>query len=402
MKRLLIVYPNNFLQGAHGTNSYVGQLVNIFNEIGYKVDYFGFENFTPISTFKDFDELNKVKLIENLYIYDFQKGYHNGKNGKPSKLRVLKERVKRKLKRKINVNYLQDWVPDGAHRLFHDILDKNQYNVIIVFYTYLANLLKEKDIKAKKVYFMIDSMFLQQYSWDEDGNKKANITLGKLMDEEIERINYFDQIYCISNDERMFYEKITGRKMNFFPHLMPANNEKVKKPIHERKWDIFFIGFDNPFNVEGLNWFFDKVYPYLDPALKIVLVGSASKKLNIKYSNVDIIHFAPDLDEIFENVKVSICPMQRGTGMKTKVIESIAKGIPVVCNERGVDGIPDKTLCGCLVTEDPKQFAEYINDLINDESYYCEVIKRVNEYYGNIFDRNRYIEMLNNNFQRID
>jgi len=48
-------------------------------------------------------------------------------------------------------------------------------------------------------------MFLQQYAWDKDRIK--GISLGKLMDEEIARIRYFDEIFCISNDERIFYEK---------------------------------------------------------------------------------------------------------------------------------------------------------------------------------------------------
>lgn len=390
MKRMLVIYPNNFLQGAQGTNSRVTQLIKIFNELGYKVDFFGFENFSNISSFKYFEKQNVEKLIDNLYVYDFQKGYKNGDVRRSSKLRVLSERVKRKFKRVIHENYLQDWVPDGAQRLFTDILKDNEYDDIVIFYTYLANLFKDRDIKAKKIYFMEDSMFLQQYSWDEEGNEKAGITLGKLMDEEIERIKYFDEVFCISNDERIFYEKITRREMHFLPHLLPNDLKKVEKRVSERKWDVFFIGFDNPFNVEGLNWFLDEVYPLLNKNIKILLVGSATKKIKLKYSNVDIIPFAPDLDEIFEDVKISICPMFRGTGMKVKVVESMAKGLPIVCNERGVDGLPDKTMCGCLVTQDAHKFAEYINNLISDIQFYNRIVDAINLYYKDIFNYGYY------------
>lgn len=394
MKRILVVYPNNFLQGAQGTNSRVTQLIRIFNEMGYIVDFFGFEHFTGISSFKDFSEQNKEKLIQKLYIYDFEKGYYDGTEKKASKIRVLEERVKRYYKRKSTGNYLQDWIPDGAQRLFTDILEENKYDAVILFYTYLANLLKDREIKAKKIYFMEDSMFLQQYSWDEERNKKENITLGKLMDEELERISYFDEVFCISNDERIFYEKVTGKDMNFLPHLLPAETKIVTKPIEQRKWDIFFIGFDNPFNVEGLEWFFDCVYPKLNSNIRIVLVGSASNRLKVKYANVDIIPFAPDLDEIFENVKVSICPMFRGTGMKVKVVESMSKGLPVVCNERGVDGMPDKNMCGCIVTQDADIFAEQINLLIADKKYYEKKSFEIKSYYSAMFDRKKYMELL--------
>lgn len=393
MKKVLVIHPNNVLQGGQGENNRVIQLIKIFNELDYQVDYFGFENFSNISSFQDFEKQNNEGLITNLFVYDFKKGYKNGKPQNTSKLRILNDKIKKRIKRAIHESYLQDWASDGVQRLFTDILKDNHYDSIVIFYTYLANLLKNREINAKKIYFMEDSMFLQQFSWDEQGYEKAGITLGKLMDEELERINYFDEIFCISNDEKIFYEKIARRQMHFLPHLLP-DVKMVTSNIADRKWDVFFIGFDNPFNVEGLNWFLEEVYPLLNVNLKILLVGSATKKINVTYSNVDVIPFAPNLDEIFENVKVSICPMFRGTGMKVKVVESMAKGLPVVCNERGVDGFPDKTMCGCLVTQDKYEFANYINRLCEDGEFYMKSVKQIGLYYDEIFDVNEYRDLL--------
>ncbi len=393
MKKVLVIHPNNVLQGGQGENNRVIQLIRIFNELDYQVDFFGFESFSNISSFQEFEKQNNEGLITNLFVYDFLRGYKNSKPQNASKLRILNDKIKRRIKRTIHETYLQDWASDGVQRLFTDILKDNQYDSIVIFYTYLANLLKNREINAKKIYFMEDSMFLQQYSWDEQGYEKAGITLGKLMDEELERIHYFDEIFCISNDEKIFYEKITRRQMDFFPHLLPGV-KKVTSDVADRKWDVFFIGFDNPFNVEGLNWFLEEVYPLLNVNLKILLVGSATKKINVTYSNVDVIPFAPNLDEIFENVKVSICPMFRGTGMKVKVVESMAKGLPVVCNERGVDGFPDKTMCGCLVTQDKYEFANYINKLCVDEKFYSKSVKKIERYYDDIFNPDKYKDML--------
>lgn len=393
MKKVLFIHPNNVLQGGQGENNRVIQLIKIFNELGYQVDYYGFENFSDISSFQDFKTQNNEGLINHLYVYDFLKGYRNGKPQNDSKLRILSEKINRRIKRITHEEYLQDWVSDGVQRLFTDILKENQYDNIVIFYTYLANLLKNREINAKKIYFMEDSMFLQQFSWDEKGNEKAGITLGKLMDEELERIHFFDEIFCISNDERIFYEKIARREMHFFPHLLPSV-KKVTSNVADRKWDVFFIGFNNPFNVEGLNWFLEEVYPLLNKNIKILLVGSATSKINVTYSNVDIIPFAPELDDIFENVKVSICPMFRGTGMKVKVVESMAKGLPVVCNERGVDGLPDKTMCGCLVTQDKQEFADYINQLCTDDEFYMDTVRTIEKYYNYAFNVEKYKDIL--------
>lgn len=387
-----MIYPNNFLQGAMGTNNRVAQLVSIFREIGFNIDYFSYENFSENSSFADFEKQNSGGLIRKLYLYDMCKGYKNEESEKDSKFHILGEKVKNKFGRKKNHQYLQDWVPAGAQRYFTDILKENEYDVIIMFYTYFANLFKDRDIKAKKVYFMEDCMFLQQYSWDKDNVE--NVTIGKLLDEEIERLSFFDEIFCISYDEKIFYEKVIGKTIHFLPHLLPSDIKNVKTEVGKRRWDVFFIGFNNPFNLEGMNWFLDEVYPKLNKNIKILLAGSVTKNIETKYQNIDIIPFIPDLDGIYEDIKIVVCPMFRGTGMKIKVVEAMSKGVPVVCNERGTDGLPDKYMSGCMVTQEAEEFAEYINSLLNDELLYKNVVAKVKNYYNVIFERGKYINEL--------
>ena len=380
-KKILVVYPHNFLQGLHGTNMNIYQLLKIFKEINYDVDVFAYEGFTPDSNFSNFNEQNSEGLVNKLHLYDF------GKSKKISRSSIVRKK-KNKIKFK-NENHLQDWTNQEIQDFFDKVTHENKYDIVIITYSYLANLIiKTKNkVNYKKIYYMIDSMFLQQYLWDKKANKK--LTLGKLMDEELERLKNFDEFFCVSNDEKIFYEKLLEKKMYFIPHF--SDNKKYALDLSkEKKWDIFFIGFNNPFNVEGLNWFLEEVYSYLDKNLKILLVGSATNNINRSYSNVDIIQYVPDLEEIFKNIKVSICPMFRGTGIKIKVVESMEKGIPIVCTERGVDGLPDKTECGCLVTEDPKEFAEYINKLVKDKEFYDETSEKIKKYYDKIFDREKY------------
>ena len=78
-KKILVVYPNNFLQGRQGTNNRVFQLISIFKELNFEIDLLGYENFTADSSFENFKSQNKNGLINNLYIYDFKKDTKNMK-----------------------------------------------------------------------------------------------------------------------------------------------------------------------------------------------------------------------------------------------------------------------------------------------------------------------------------
>ena len=62
--------------------------------------------------------------------------------------------------------------------------------------------------------------------------------------------------------------------------------------------------------------------------------------------------------------------MLSGTGIKVKVVEALAAGLPVVCTSRGMDGLPDKIRNGCLVSDEPFEFAKNITALLNDHELY--------------------------------
>ena len=170
MKKVLLVYQENFFEGRHGTNGWVLEIARFFKELGFSIDQMGFDNLTASNVFVDFDRQNGLhgSPVDNLYVYDYSK------DNEP--VPSLAFRVKRKLKRMADgtpAPLLQDWTRGGMYKLFKEITAANDYDVIIVFYTYFANLLREYEGRAKKVYFMVDNVFLQQYYWDSQKDQKG-------------------------------------------------------------------------------------------------------------------------------------------------------------------------------------------------------------------------------------
>lgn len=385
MKKILLVFPHNLLQAPTGTNVRILQIIDILKDLGYEVDQFGYENFEAGVSFAGFEDKNAAcNAIRKLHLYDFKKDImHNSK---------LLRKIGRLLQM-IRGRYIQSWVTPGARKQFLQVVETENYEVIIVFYTYLAPLLRSKSIKAKKIYFMEDSAFFQQYSVATPAKRKV-VTAGKLLDSDLDLVKLFDLTVCISKDEQLFYQRMLGDNVLFMPHLITNEPAKVDKPVAERKWDAFFIGFRNPFNEEGIRWFLDEVQPHLDKDLRILLAGSATQCVDKQYENVEVISYIEDLDAAYQDVKVVLCPMLRGTGMKIKVVEALSRGLPVVCTDRGVDGLPDKTMSGCLVTQDPKEFAQYVNRLCSDSAYYEMTAERAKHYYAETFDEERYVQLL--------
>jgi len=85
--------------------------------------------------------------------------------------------------------------------------------------------------------------------------------------------------------------------------------------------------------------------------------------------------------------------------LKIKVIEALSFGLPVVGNLRAVDGLSNKLDNGCLVTNDPKEFANKIELLLTNEQFYSEISDFGKKYFLNNNDIKKGYEQIDTIFK---
>jgi glycosyltransferase involved in cell wall biosynthesis len=284
-------------------------------------------------------------------------------------------------------NSFYGWIDNDFIKLFQDLIDKNDYDFINIHYIQLAEIAKYVKVpdKCKLIYTMHDANFIQQYY---TGSKTS---VGMNFEEESNILSLFDAVTCISYDEKLLFEHILPDVKFYFlpplisPKLLPDDGKDI---------DVLFLAYDNPYNREGLIWFIDHVLPLIDIKINITICGAICEGIKnelpdyykkIHQSDITMINFCEDLDELFKQTKLSICPLFKGTGMKIKTIDSMARGIPVVSTPFGVDGFPDKFENGCLVADKPEQFAKNIVSLLTDSDFYSKTKMKMIEYIGKYF-----------------
>jgi glycosyltransferase involved in cell wall biosynthesis len=76
-----------------------------------------------------------------------------------------------------------------------------------------------------------------------------------------------------------------------------------------------------------------------------------------------VLGHVPDLRPLLQTARVSIAPLRYGAGVKGKVNEAMNFGIPVVATSTAVEGMHLTDGQECLMTDDPRRFAEYIVEL---------------------------------------
>ena len=140
-------------------------------------------------------------------------------------------------------------------------------------------------------------------------------------------------------------------------------------------YSIVFVGaLDWLPNVDGICWFCKKVFPFINarvPEAKLYIVGRNPpvriKKLEGK--NVVVPGFVKDTREYLAKSNVSIVPLRTGSGMRIKILQALAMGIPVVSTSVGCEGIKVTNGREILIADEEERFAKSVSSLLQDEEY---------------------------------
>ena len=135
---------------------------------------------------------------------------------------------------------------------------------------------------------------------------------------------------------------------------------------------LFLGSFRHTPNQEGLNWFTQKVLPAVlehKPKARLVIVGSEPPprhSLPHLPKNIELRGFVEDVREPLGRYAVFVCPILSGSGMRVKLLEAFAAGIPVVSTALGAEGLAGKDGEICALADDPGEFARKIVELFDD------------------------------------
>lgn len=121
-------------------------------------------------------------------------------------------------------------------------------------------------------------------------------------------------------------------------------------------------------NAEGVEWFFEAVWPDLArrcPDARVALVGAAPQEMVERWTSdhVRFVGFVADLAEELCTYDIGVVPVRFGTGVKTKTIDLLAAGLPIVSTTNGVRGTSAES-AGAALRDDPAEFAVAVCELV--------------------------------------
>ena len=190
-----------------------------------------------------------------------------------------------------------------------------------------------------------------------------------------------DHVIAVSDREAEIVRAVAGHDR---VTAVPPGVDREKLAPRARKpvpGTVLYLGHMEHYpNLDGLLFLYREIWPhvrYAHPRAKLVVVGGGAEGGLAREApealarmehdaSVELSGFVPDLDSVLDFSAVMAAPMRLGSGVRNKVIEAMAAGLPVVTTRRGAEGLAVEHERETLVADEPRQFARQLVRLLRD------------------------------------
>ena len=249
---------------------------------------------------------------------------------------------------------IDEWWDEGIGKYLEWYFSGNYFDAVIVNYTWLSRALEFVPSATLKVLDTHDRFSNRGELLESHGIKKEFFHLTQ--DEEAKGLERADLVWAIKKEEEEFFSGLLEEKSDSHTRvttLLHIEEHKVAErncPYKKNGYlTIGMIGARNNINITNTQAFLRIAIPifekYMTP-VKIVLAGTMCDDMEA-YSHpfVEMIGRVESVDAFYAGVDAAIVPMTFSTGLKIKVGEALAFGVPLISTGTLSRGIRLRTAC---------------------------------------------------------
>ena len=187
----------------------------------------------------------------------------------------------------------------------------------------------------------------------------------------------FDRVFVLAPDDAELLRALGVERTTVIP--MPAPDVAPRNAAPPPGHRILTLGSMSWYGVaDGLMWFHDEVLPKVRAAVPDVeweLVGPnapASIRRISAEPGILVTGYAEALAPHFDRARVGVVPLRIAGGVRLKLLDFMARGLPAVATSVGARGLDIPDGCGCFQRDDPDTFAAAVVDLLTDDGCWAE------------------------------
>jgi GT2 family glycosyltransferase len=231
--------------------------------------------------------------------------------------------------------------------------------------------IRRADPRTRVVFDMVDVHFIRFAREAElTGDPAAAREAEEYRKTETRLARASDLIWCNSDAD----QAAMSREARGVPSVVIPTMHRVREggPAFDARENLLFVGnFRHRPNEDGVRFFVSEVLPLVRerlPGVELLLVGDNAPAEFAEYESagVRVLGYVPDIEPLFARARVFVAPVRFGAGVKGKIGEALAHGLPVVTTKIGAEGMALRDGEEALIVDSPREFADAVLRLYDD------------------------------------
>ncbi len=196
-----------------------------------------------------------------------------------------------------------------------------------------------------------------------------------LFELELAMVRACDLTISVTSEERaQILSDVPDARVVVIPTIHEVSDDVL--PAAGRRDVLFVGGFEHPPNADAVKYLVREVMPHVwqrraDVSVAIV-GGSAPQEVeDLASSRVDICGWVEDLEPLLRSARTIVVPVRYGAGVKGKITQGLAAGVPIVTTPVGAEGLDGEDGANMLIADDAEALAERIVRVVEDDQLWA-------------------------------
>ena len=287
-----------------------------------------------------------------------------------------------------------------------ETLEKESYDVVQLEMLYMTPYV-ETIREHSKALIVLRAHNIEHKIWERIANETKFFAkrwyikhLAKTLKEyELSAIETVDGIAAITRKDASFFRKYCSKPIidipfGVYPEQFIPDYEIDGEP------QFYHIGSMNWMpNEEGIKWFIDEVLPKTVEKVPNFVYHLAGRSMpdwltNLNNPHVDVIGEVADAKEFVANHDIAIVPLLSGSGIRIKIIESMAMGKTVITTRVGAEGILYDEEVNIIIAENKAKMVEAIRSINENPQIAVKIGRAARKLVEETYDNRKIIDRL--------
>ncbi len=257
-----------------------------------------------------------------------------------------------------------------------DEMKRTEYDLVQLDFVQCLNLIKVLPANVPRIFvhhqihFVFHERLLgRSFAASSQLQRRFN----ELKDQELALLRRFDAVVALSEvDARLLRSELGLTPVYCSPFGINKPTRSGEGTDDAFNDTILYVGSEQHYpNLDAVKWFLGEIWDEVattNPRLRFRLVGewtSSTQEWVARHPRAACLGYVPDLESLL-HTSILVVPLRIGSGVRTKILQAMMEGAPVVSTTIGGEGIPLQNGREIILRDAPGDFAQAVLMLAGD------------------------------------